>query len=404
MAGNGIVSGLDVLVSGASIAGPALAFWLRRAGHRVTVVERARELRGAGQNVDVRGAGREVLRLMGLEDIALQQKTGELGIRFVDDRDALLAEFPAGQDDNSGATAQLEVLRGALSSILVDAAASSVDYEFGDQIAELTQRDDKVDVAFAGLARRRFDLVVVCEGTRSSTRTLVFGQVPTRRLGLYTAFGSIDRRPEDDHWWTWFNAVGGRSITVRPDNVGTTRVALSFLSAPKNYEGMAPAQQRDVLRGEYAGVAWKAPRILDSLATSEELYVDDLTQIHAPDWVHGRVVLLGDAAWCATPVSGMGTTLALTGAYVLAGELSSASSVDEGLSAYQAQMRPMVGRAQKLPPGAPRIAHPKSRAGLTALRAAVRVAGSRPVRAAARLLPAAPSGSSTLPRYQRLES
>jgi 2-polyprenyl-6-methoxyphenol hydroxylase-like FAD-dependent oxidoreductase len=398
-----VVSGLDVLVSGASIAGPALAFWLRRSGHRVTVLERAPKLRGAGQNVDVRGPGREVLRRMGLEDVALGQKTGECGVRFVDERDAVLAEFPAGKDDSSGFTAQLEVLRGALSTILVEAGASGVDYEFGDQIAEVMQHGDHVEVAFAGGARRRFDLVVVAEGAQSTTRTLVFGEVRTRRLGLYTAYGSIDRHADDDRWWTWFNAVGGRSITVRPDNVGTTRVGLSFLSGPKGYEGMAPARQRAVLAAEYAGVAWKAPRILDALATTEELYVDDLTQVRAPGWARGRVVLLGDAAWCATPISGTGTTLALTGAYILAGELSSADRIGEGLRAYQARMRPMVARAQKLPPGAPRIAHPRSRAGLAALRAALRVAGSRPAQEAARRWPSRPSTSSTLPRYELLD-
>jgi 2-polyprenyl-6-methoxyphenol hydroxylase-like FAD-dependent oxidoreductase len=397
-----VVGGLDVLVSGASIAGPALAFWLRRGGHRVTVLERAPKLRGAGQNVDVRGPGREVLRRMGLEDIALAQKTGECGIRFVDERD-VLAEFPAGKDDTGGFTAELEVLRGALSTILVEAGASGVDYEFGDQIAEVIQRGDKVDVTFADGARRRFDLVVVAEGAQSATRTLVFGEVPMRRLGLYTAYGSIDRHANDDRWWTWFNTVGGRSITLRPDNVGTTRVALSFLSGAKNYERMAPTQQRVCLRDEYAGVAWKAPRILDGLAATEELYVDDLTQVRAPDWIRGRVVLLGDAAWCATPISGSGTTLALTGAYVLAGELTSASRIGEGLRAYQARMRPMVARAQKLPPGAPRIAHPRSRVGLAALRATLRVAGSRPAREAARRWPSAPPASSTLPRYKLLD-
>lgn len=238
---------------------------------------------------------------------------------------------------------------------------------------------------------------MVAEGAQSTTRTLVFGEVLTRRLGFYIAFGSIDRHADDGRWWTWLNAVGGRSITVRPDNVGTTRVALSFLSGPKNYEGMAPAQQREALRAEYAGVKWKAPRILDALAKTDELYVDDLTQVRATHWVQGRVVLLGDAAWCATPISGMGTTLALTGAYVLAGELASASTIDEGLRAYQERMRPIVGRAQKLPPGAPRIAHPRSRAGLSALRTAVRVAGSRPVRAAARRLPLAPPSRSPCP-------
>jgi 2-polyprenyl-6-methoxyphenol hydroxylase-like FAD-dependent oxidoreductase len=398
-----MVRGLDVLVSGASIAGPAVAFWLRRAGHRVTVVERAPRLRAAGQNVDVRGAGREVLRRMDSEDVALAHGTGELGIRFVDDRDVLLAEFPAGQDDSAGATAQLEILRGALSAILVDACASEIDYEFDEQITEVIQRDDNVTVALAGGTRHRFDLLVLAEGTQSHTRAMVFGEVPTRRLGLYTAFGSIERHPDDDRWWTWFNAVGGRSITVRPDNVGTTRVALSFLSGPKNYERLALAEQRNALRTEYAGVRWKAPRILDGLGTAEELYVDDLTQVLAPEWVHDRVVLLGDAAWCATPISGMGTTLALVGAYVLAGELTSATSIDEGLRAYQARMRPLAGRAQKLPPGAPRLAHPKSRAGVTALRTALRVAGSRPVQTVARRLPSTPSGAGALPRYQAFE-
>ena len=244
---------------------------------------------------------------------------------------------------------------------------------------------------------------MVAEGAQSTTRTLVFGEVLTRRLGFYIAFGSIDRHADDGRWWTWLNAVGGRSITVRPDNVGTTRVARSFLSGPKSYECMAPARQRGALRDEYAGVAWKAPRILDALATTEELYVDDLTQVRAPDWVSGCVVRLGDAAWCATPISGPGTTLALAGAYVLAGELTSASGIGEGLRAYRERMRPMVARAQKLPSGAPRIAHPKSRAGLTALRTALRVAGSRQAQEAARRWPSTPSTSSTLPRYKLLD-
>jgi len=257
-----------------------------------------------------------------------------------------------------------------------------------------------VDVTFGDGTRNRFDLLVIAEGAQSRTRTMVFGEVPKRRLGLYTACGSIARQPGDDQWWTWFSAVGGRSIQLRPDNLGTTRVNLSFLSRPKNYQDLALAEQRDALRAEYAGVGWKAPRILDALASAEELYVDDLTLIRAADWVLGRTVLLGDAAWCATPISGMGTTLALTGAYVLAGELTSATSVDEGLRAYHARVRPLVARAQKIPPGAPRLAHPKSRAGVTALRAALRIAGLHSVQAVARRLPSTPSTSSVLPHYQ----
>jgi 2-polyprenyl-6-methoxyphenol hydroxylase-like FAD-dependent oxidoreductase len=394
--------GLDVLVSGASIAGPAAAFWLRRAGHRVTLVERAVELREAGQNVDVRGPAREVLRRMDLEDEALAQNTGERGIRFVDEHDAVLAEFPAGRGDSAGATAELEILRGALAAILVKAGESQVDYEFGDQIMQVVQRGDKVIVAFAGGTQRAFDLLVIAEGVQSCTRGMVFGELPTRRLGRYTAYGSIERHPDDDDWWTWFNAVGGRAITVRPDNVGTTRVALSFLSSRQNYQDLTLAEQREALRVNYSGVEWKAPRILDALVSTKELYVDDLTQVRAPTLVRGRVVLLGDAAWCATPISGLGTSLALTGAYVLAGELTSASVTEDGLRAFERRMRPLVRRAQKLPPGAPRLAHPKSRAGVAALRTALRVVGSRPVQIAARRMSSTTSASDSLPRYESL--
>lgn len=396
-------SGLNVLVSGASIAGPAVAFWLNRAGHQVTLVERAKKLRGAGQNIDVRGPAREVLRRMDLEDVALQQKTGELGIRFVDECDAVLAEFPAGRDDSAGATAELEVLRGALARILVQAGRSHVAYEFGDHIEQVAQRGDAVDVTFAGGSPREFDLLVIAEGAQSPTRRMVFGQVPLRRLGLYTAYGSIERHDEDDQWWTWFNAVGGRSITLRPDNVGTTRVALSFLSRQLDYQDLPAAEQREVLRHKYSGVGWKAPRILDALATGEELYVDDLTQVRAPNWVRGRIVLLGDAAWCATPISGMGTSLALTGAYLLAGELSCAPTIAAGLRAFEARMRPVVNQAQRLPPGTPRLAHPKSRAGLTALQTALRVAGSRPVRAVAQRVPSKTRSPYRLRRYESLD-
>lgn len=398
-----MIPALDVLVSGCSIAGPAVAFWLSRAGHRVTVLERAEQLRVAGQNVDVRGTAREVLRRMELEATALSRATGEKGIRFVGDRGDLLAEFPAGQGDSAGASAELEILRGTLSSILVDACPPEVDYRFGDHIVEVLERDEQVEVVLRSGDRRRYDLLVIAEGAQSRTRTMVFNDVPTRRLGLYVAYGAIERNPDlDDQWWTWFNAVGGRSITLRPDDQSTTRVALSFLSGPRNYENLTRDEQRAALRAEYAGVGWQAPRILDGLSTGGELYVDDLTQVRAPSWVSGRTVLLGDAAWCATPISGIGTSLALTGAYTLAGEVSSAPTIQDGLRAFKARMRPSVRRAQRLPPGTPRLAHPRSRAGLAAFRTALRVAGSRPVRAVAARLPSSPSAPDVLPRYQAL--
>ena len=372
---------LNILVCGASIAGPALAYWLQRAGHQVTVVERSAEFRRGGQNVDVRGPGRVVLRDMGLESRVLAAGTGEAGLRFVDDEGAVLAEFPAGNGDSDGPTAEAEILRGELSRLLIEAGGPGVEYVFGDYVTALTQDGDRVTVDFANGGRRQFDVVAVAEGTRSRTRDLAFDdRIRFRDLGMYTAYGTIPRTRGDDDWWRWYNAPGGRAITLRPDNVGTTRVTLSFMSSPRGYEDMDPGDQRGALRRRFAGAGWETARILDALDSDAELYVDQMTQVFAPRWSADRVVLVGDAAWCATPLSGMGTTLAITGAYVLAGELARHGDHRQEFLAYEHRMRPLVSRAQTLPPGTPRLAHPKSRVGVAVFRTALRLSRSAPVR------------------------
>lgn len=399
----GIVASVDILISGASIAGPTAAYWLARAGHHVTVVERADSLRTAGQNVDVRGSGREVLRRMGLEETVAARTTGEVGLRFVGDR-GVLAEFPAGDDDSGGATAQIEILRGTLARTLVEAAPGAVTYVFGDQVDRIEQDADGATVTMAGGASHRVDAVIVAEGSRSRTRDRLFDDVDLRELGLYTAFGTIAREPTDDQWWTWYNAPGGRSITMRPDNVGTTRVALSFLSGDPELQSLDSERQRAAIDETYRNVGWQAPRIRAALHTTDELYLDYLTQVRAPRWSNGRVILCGDAAWCATPVSGVGTTLALTGAYILAGEIATATSLPAAVAGYERRMRPLVDRAQKLPPGTPRLAHPRSRAGLAVMRNLLRVAGSRPGRALADRFSSPETDADELPDYPALAS
>lgn len=393
---------LSVLVCGSSIAGPAAAYWLRRSGHDVTLVERSQQLRTAGQNIDVRGSGREVLRRMNLEREVKAHNTGEIGTRFVDDDDRTLWQIPAGDSDSGGMTANVEILRGDLSRLLVDALPDDTPFRFGRHVTDLGQGGGGVTVTFNDGERERYDLVVIAEGTRSSTRRMVFGEVPTKPLGLYTAFGTIARADDDNLWWNWYNGTGGRSITVRPDNKGTTRIALSFLSPPEGYEDLPIDRQKTVIIEKFADLGWKAPRILHGVADTDELYVDYLTQVFAPTYGAGRVVLLGDAAWCPTPVSGLGTTLALTGAYVLAGELARHDTVASALRDYQEQMAVFVDGAHNLPPGGPRLLHPMTRAGLTALRTVMRIAGSPPVRALGAIIPSRVSRRTDLPHYPEL--
>ncbi|HTU59029.1 MAG TPA: FAD-dependent monooxygenase, partial [Polyangiales bacterium] len=192
----------------------------------------------------------------------------------------------------------------------------------------------------------------------------------------------------------------GRAIMLRPDNVGTTRALLAFLSEPRGYEELPREHQLEVLHRNFADAGWQAQRILAAFASeSSELYMQRTAQVHASTWSRGRVVLLGDAAYCASPISGMGTSLALAGEYVLAGELAKHADHRRALASYETLLRPYVTKAQKLPPGAPRIANPMSQLGVHVLRGFLRIAASKPVRAFANTLFTPPADAFTVPNY-----
>ncbi|WP_433275480.1 FAD-dependent monooxygenase [Pseudonocardia xinjiangensis] len=394
----------SVLVSGASIAGPALAYWLNRAGWAVTVVERFDGLREAGQNIDVRGAGREVVRRMGLEEQTLSARTGELGSTIVDGQGRSLASFAAGTSDGDGLTAEMEILRGDFARLLHESTARDVEYVFGDQITALDDTGDAVTASFLNGRARTFDAVVVAEGLTSRTRSLVLPDAEATGLGLYMAYLTIERTAADDDWWRWYFAPGGRQVTLRPDNHGTIRATLSVASSVGGLEDLAPADQARILRRTFRGAGWETERVLAAL-DRDAFYFDAVGQMRIPRWSRGRVGLVGDAAYCPSPLSGMGTSLSLVGAYVLAGELASAPDPLRAFARFETLMRPYADRAQKLLPGVPAIAHPRSRAGVAALRTAVRLAGSPLARrlggVAGRVI-APPADAIELPRYPAL--
>jgi len=399
-----------VLISGASIAGPALALWLGRYGWDATVVEQAPAFRTGGQNIDVRGAAREVLRRAGLEEAVRAATTGEVGTRFLGEGGRVVAEFPAQRSDTVGPTAELEVLRGDLARILVDAGAGSTTYRYGDRVTALADTGADVRVSFEHGSEQRVDLVVVADGMRSATRRLAFGdEAVVRPLGMEVSYLTIPRTATDTDWWNWYNEPGGLGVNLRPDRHGTTRALLSAITygsaagAASGGGRRSAEEQKDRLRRQFRDVGWEAPRILDALDGADDLYSESIGQVRAPRWTSGRVALLGDAAWCASPVSGMGTSLSLVGAYVLAGELATRTDHREAFSRYEQVLRPYVERAQHLPPGVPRIANPRSRAGLAAFRLGLRAAASRVVAGLGNRLFSPPADEVELPDYGRLE-
>ena len=351
------------VVSGASIAGLSAAFWLRRTGWEVTVIERAPSFRDGGQNVDVRGVAREVLDRMGLFDAVKAQNTTETGTVLVDASGQVRAELPSGGAD--GATAELEVLRGDFARTILDNLPDGVTFVYGDTIEDVADGPDDIAITTSAGRSLRADLLVIAEGVRSATRDRLFGATVERReLGINMVFGTIPRTPEDDDRWRWYNAVGGRQIHLRPDNHGTTRAILSYARG----DDLTRLDRPDALarvRRRYSDAGWEAPRILDAFDTSDDVYIDHLTQIRMSTWHRGRVVMAGDAGWCVTPMGGGGASLALTSGYVLAAYL--AREPDDrpaALTAYEKWMRPLVDDVQKLPPGLEHFAYPQTRFGL----------------------------------------
>lgn len=375
------------VVSGASIAGLSAAWWLHRTGWSVTVVERAPAFREGGQNVDVRGVAKEVLGRMGLVEAVRARNTTETATVLVDRDGAVRTELPS---DGDGATAELEVLRGDFAKTLLDALPGDVTVVYGEtveQVDDPAASDTPVTLETSSGRVLRADLFVVAEGVRSRTRDRLFtedGDVEARDLGVTMVFGTIPRTPSDDDRWRWYNAVGGRQVHLRPDPYGTTRAILAYAGQDRLGDLDRPEALARV-RTRYADAGWQTDRVLDGFDASDDVYIDELTQIRMPRWHRGRVVLVGDAAWCVTPMGGGGASLALTSGYVLAASLAEhrvdgaldLAATDAALTAFDDWMRPLVDQIQQLPKGIVHFAYPRTRLGLATRRVADTVMTSK---------------------------
>ncbi|MFJ4473854.1 FAD-dependent monooxygenase [Streptomyces xanthochromogenes] len=342
----------NVLISGASVAGLTLAHWLQRAGFRPTVVERAPGLRRGGQAIDIRGSALGVVERMGLLDKVRSATTDMRGMSFVDARGEELsrsteATLTGGLIDND----DVEIMRDDLTTFLFDTSRYGTEYLFGDVITSVEQNDDTVEVRFRHERPRSFDLVIGADGLHSNVRRLAFGPESDflHFLGSYLAIFSVQNYLGLDHWQTYHTSddllVGVYSVRQNTE----ARAMLLFDSPELDYDHRDLDHQRSILAERFAGVGWETPRLLEIMRDAPDFYFDSMSQVHLDHWSNGRVGLVGDAGYCASPRSGQGTSIAMVGAYVLAGELANHPHDHRAaFTRYQDLMRDYVRNNQRL--------------------------------------------------------
>jgi 2-polyprenyl-6-methoxyphenol hydroxylase-like FAD-dependent oxidoreductase len=338
----------NILISGASVAGPALAWWLARHGFRPTVVERAPRLRGGGYAVDFRGpAHLSVLAKMGILDQISARQTHLAATTYVDQDSRPVASMPPGIF-----AGDVEILRGDLGRILHEATRDGTEYLFGDSVTSLRQDAGGVHVTFARSAPRTFDLVIGADGLHSGIRRLAFGDQRDQvaDLGLYVAIFSVPDRYGLDHEGLLYSVPGQTAAVFSAPGTGRA-VAQFFFRAPGgrpiDFDYRDLAQQRKIVASAFAEVGWHVPDLLGQLPAADDFYFDSVSQVRLDRWSSGRVALAGDAGYAAGP-GGNGTGTAVVAAYVLAGELAAARG-DYLLAydRYERLLRPYVARGQK---------------------------------------------------------
>lgn len=356
----------SVLISGAGVAGPTLAYWLARRGFRPTVVERAQGLRSSGSPVDVRGPAIPVAEAMGIVPRLRAAATSATRLTFLG-----AGSFPM-QRAGSGA---VELPRGDLASILWQAARDDAEFLFDDTITTLTPDRDGVDVTFDRAAPRRFDLIVGADGLHSLTRRLAFGPESEfiRHRGIYVATVGLGRRLESADAVLMYNTPG-RAVALHPSRTQALAAFLFRSPVVDGFDHRDIAQHKRLLTAAFDGVGWMVPELLDRVRAADDLYFDAVSQVRMSRWSRGRVTLLGDAA-SSLSLFGEGSSLAMAGAATLARALARhPSDPDLALRGYEAEHRKLVGSRQRYAWFAGALLVPRTRAGLALRNLGIRLA------------------------------
>lgn len=370
---------LNILISGAGVAGPCLAYWLSRTrlNTNITVLERSPVPRVTGQSIDIRGPAISIIKKMGIEPDVRARTTTEEGTRLLNTSGKVVAEIPQGDTF----TAEYEILRADLCELFFDATSrlDNVKYMYGDYVTALQQDEKKVDVTFAKGGRETYDLIVGADGSTSKIRSMILDKEALKDsynfIGQYVAYFSIPSQPSDTKHWYWYNAPNngntpkGLGLMTRPHrNPSTIGVYMCITTPahghrdPRVEEAMdaGPDAQKRVLHDYFANAGWQSKRILAGMDSCADFYMSRAAYVKLPIWHNNRAILLGDAAFATF---GVGTTLAIESAYFLAGELSKIQSSDEipaALARYEEVFRKIQKKDEGVPGFYPQLAFPQS--------------------------------------------
>lgn len=308
-----------VLISGASFAGLSTAYWMNKAGYDVTVIEIGEHLKKGGTPVNILGNTIEIVKQMGLFDqIEANKLTMEvMEFKNAGDETERLDYIQKNQQENGAV--EYEIERDVLLNMLYEAIRENVKFVFGDSITGLAERKDHIEVSFKNAPSERFELVFGCDGIHSAVRKYWFGEEKefSHFLQTYFSITIVDKLLIPEHTIHLYSEPG-KSVMLNAYN-NKTDIVLCFFSADEiPYDYRNEAQQRDIILNQFAGTGWRVPELLEELKQSKTFYFDKLCQMKMPSWTKGRVALVGDAGYCASPAAGRGGSLAIDGAAALA--------------------------------------------------------------------------------------
>jgi 2-polyprenyl-6-methoxyphenol hydroxylase-like FAD-dependent oxidoreductase len=341
----------SALISGASIAGPVLAFWLSQAGWDIAVVERAERLRTSGYPVDIRGTAVDVVRRMGLHGEVLAKRYRHVPVALLSPGGRRLSSLDIGRLANDSGSGDVEITRGVLSEILYRASTDRAAYVFGDSITSLTPTDTGVDVTFNHRPPQTFDVVIGADGIHSNVRALAFGDESrfVRHLGPYAAIWDLPVDMFTPGTGFMYSHPGRTAMVERPAGAGAAWAFLAFVHpAPGAVNRHDIDEILRTLREAFAEDRWRTSEVIDTLPRADDLYFDTVSQVRMDRWSSGRVAVVGDAAYAPAFLSGQGTSIAIAGAYVLASELVQRDRPESAFAAYERRLRDYVEKNQNL--------------------------------------------------------